>query len=101
MQGDRAAWTVLSFYFPRADLVRQIEPLGTGGGWSGSRLWRVERTDGRLLCLRRWPEGHPMPERLRFIHDVLTRVVAKGLTILPSPVPSLQGETFVEHGGNY
>ena len=101
MQGDRAAWTALSFYLVRAGLVRRIEPLGSGGGWSGSRLWRVECTDGRLLCLRRWPEGHPSAERLRFIHGVLARVWAKGPTIIPVPLPTDQDQTFVEFEGYF
>lgn len=99
MDSDRDAWAVLSYYFPQGHLVRRIDPLGSGGGWSGSRLWKVERPEGRY-CLRRWPEGHPTQERLRFIHRVLSHVVARGMTIVPAPVATPIRETFVEAGGH-
>jgi homoserine kinase type II len=101
MNADREVWTVLSFYRPRLDLVRRIEPIGAGGGWSGSRLWRLEGPDGEPLCLRRWPHGHPSGQRLRFIHEVLARVVSRSLTIVPAPIATAKGDTFVEAAGHY
>jgi len=101
MDGDRDAWSVLNFYSSQRDLVRRMEPLGSAGGWSGSRLWRLECSGGQILGLRRWPEGHPTAERLRLIHEVLAQVAARGLRIVPAPLQATSGETFVEFDDRY
>jgi Ser/Thr protein kinase RdoA (MazF antagonist) len=80
-------------------LVRQIEPLGNAGGWSGSRLWRLADADGKELCLRRWPQEHPSPERLRVIHAVLG-LVGFELPIVAYPLRTVAEATVVEHGGH-
>jgi Ser/Thr protein kinase RdoA (MazF antagonist) len=90
---------VLPFYALSPSVVRQIEPLANAGGWSGSRLWRVTEFNGNLLCLRRWPQGHPDPERLRLIHAVLT-LVASQLPAFAFPLPTAAGETYVECSGH-
>ncbi|MCI0361466.1 MAG: aminoglycoside phosphotransferase family protein [Planctomycetaceae bacterium] len=83
--------------FLALDTVRRIEPLDNAGGWSGSSLWRVQAegrtglgasmaTSPRLYCLRRWPAGTD-PERLRFIHKILTHVAAGGIDFVPTPLP--------------
>jgi len=78
--------------------IQLIEPLASAGGWSGSILWRVHAgdrsalgaglaTSPRLYCLRRWPAGTD-PERLAFIHNVLTHVAASGIDFVPVPMPT-------------
>jgi homoserine kinase type II len=49
--------------------------------------------------LRRWPAEHPTPERLRFIHAVLDHAVRQGIAVIPTPIRTKSGETFVAHGG--
>jgi homoserine kinase type II len=112
MSADSAVQTVLSYYSLPPALVRRIESLGNAGGWSGSRIWKVEAVGNALrgvpgtaalpefLCLRRWPQEHPTPERLRLIHDVLERVFQGGLHVVPVPLRTGQGTTFVEHEGH-
>ena len=75
-----------------------IESLGGHGGFSGAELWRLRTTSG-LLCLRRWPEEHPAPERLRFIHRVLLHAAARGCNRLPLPIATQSGETFCSDDG--
>ena len=77
MATDADLGTVLSYYALNRPAVRQIEPLA-GGGWSGSRIWRLTAAGGEALCLRRWPAEHPPAPRLRLIHDVLLGVAAAG-----------------------
>ena len=53
--------------------------------------------DGRLLCLRRWPESRQDSERLLLIHGVLNAVHDGGLNIVPVPLRTGAGESFVSH----
>jgi Ser/Thr protein kinase RdoA (MazF antagonist) len=56
----------------------------------------LDTADDLALCLRRWSAEHPAEERLRLIHAVL-RQVASSLAIIPDPLPSPSGETFIRH----
>ncbi len=78
--------------------VGRLEPLGNAGGFSGSRLWRVE-TAGSDFCLRRWPPAHPTPERLDWIHRVLRRVAASGCDFVPRPLVLPESGTWVSGDG--
>jgi Ser/Thr protein kinase RdoA (MazF antagonist) len=98
MPPDPDIWAVLTFYALDRPAVRQIEPLGSGGGWSGSRLWRVTDVAGRQFCLRQWSREHPSLDRLRFIHGVLCRVVV-ALPVVAQPLPTSRGFSYVEHDG--
>jgi len=100
MSAEADTWAVLSFYALDRQTVRQVEPIGSGGGWSGSRLWRVTDAAGRRFCLRRWPPEHPSPERLRFIHAVLGRV-AQALPAIAQPLPAIDHSSYVEHCGTF
>ncbi len=69
-----------------------MAPLGSAGGFSGARFWRIESPGGDY-CLRRWPPADDdgrrgmTPERLRFIHAVLAHAAAQGLSFqLPVPL---------------
>jgi homoserine kinase type II len=76
----------------------QLLPLGNAGGLSGAQFWRLVAPRGALV-LRCWPIEQPSAERLAFIHAVLRHAAARGMTILPVPIPTMRGETFVRHAG--
>jgi len=96
--------------FLRPESICRIEPLGNAGGWSGSLLWRVQAvalgagltTSPRHYCLRRWPAG-TVPDRLHFIHLILTHVAAQGIDFVPAPVPLLRrtSVSLVQDDDNY
>ncbi len=54
----------------------RVESLGSAGGLSGARFWRIVAPRG-VLVLRRWPTEHPTPERLQFIHAVLQHAASR------------------------
>lgn len=66
---------------------------------SGALFWRLDTPRGELV-LRRWPTEHPSPERLRFIHAVLQHASQRGVSILPLPIATADGESFVSHAGH-
>lgn len=76
----------------------RIEPLGTAGGFSGARFWRVTTAE-HALCVRRWSPEHPDRQRLQMIHDVLRHVHIQGVTIVPVPWETHGGGSFVEMSG--
>jgi Ser/Thr protein kinase RdoA (MazF antagonist) len=92
-----AATDALSCFVPLTHVDR-VEPQ-QGTGWSGASIWKVQLVSGELLCLRRWPQSHPSPERLRLIHSVLTHAGRPGIDFLPIPRPSAGGDTFVAVDG--
>ncbi len=96
---ENTVTAVISHYGLHASAVRRIEPLASAGGWSGSLIWRVTTQSGDILCLRRWPIEHPTPVRLTWMHSVLLRV-APNLPIIPFPLRSATGQTFVESAGH-
>ncbi|MEZ6069824.1 MAG: phosphotransferase [Pirellulales bacterium] len=75
-----------------------VEALGAAGGFSGAEFWRLASRTGPL-CLRRWPAEHPTPERLEWIHRVLWHAHVAGVAILPVPLVTRDGASFVRHGG--
>ncbi len=78
--------------------ARRVESLGTAGGFSGARFWRIT-TDDETYCLRRWPPTHPSEKRLRFIHDVLRHLAGQGVDLTAAPLVDRQGHSFVRVGG--
>jgi homoserine kinase type II len=83
--------------YPAVSLVR-LESLGSAGGFSGARLWKVGGTGGDW-CLRRWPPEHPEETRLLFIHAVLQRVYERGVPEAALPLPTRGGQTWLRHDG--
>jgi hypothetical protein len=69
------------------------------GGFSGSRIWRLETARG-VLALRRYPAEHPTVDRLRWIQWVLRGVVYQGLTFVSLPIKTRSGKKFVEQAGH-
>jgi len=73
-----------------------IQPLGGGGGLSGSRLWRFASSAGEMV-IRAWPERGGGRARVEAIHGWLR--AAADLEFLPQPVAALDGRTVQEFGG--
>jgi Ser/Thr protein kinase RdoA (MazF antagonist) len=89
---------VLSVYPPDCQTT-QVEFLRSAGGMSGAQFWRITAPRGQLI-LRRWPLESPTPDGLRFIHAVLQHAAIRGLAIVPIPVTTASGGSFVEHAGH-
>jgi Ser/Thr protein kinase RdoA (MazF antagonist) len=69
-----------------------------GGGFSGSRLWRL-RTGQGMLCLRRWPAEYSDQSHLKWMHGVLAGVFKAGFRLIPIPLETVTGQSFVLHDG--
>lgn len=93
---DKSIDDVLARY-PKDCRPRSVKDLGGAGGFSGAAFWRLE-TERGTLCLRRWPpQADPKwPERLRFIHALLEHVVRRGFSLVPAPIRTKQGESYVQ-----
>lgn len=89
---------VLSYYGDDCR-PREIESLGSAGGFSGARFWRVS-TDSGTLCLRRWPKKSPTTEGLEFIQAVLWYVAREGFALVPLPLENRRFGGYVRHGGH-
>jgi Ser/Thr protein kinase RdoA (MazF antagonist) len=86
-------------HYPSNCQPTRTEPLGNAGGMSGAQFWRLATPRGEL-ALRRWPPEHPTPERLRFIHAVLAHAAIRGISVLPVPFTTRDGQSFVEHAAH-
>lgn len=86
--------------YPRQCQPLNIVELGSAGGFSGARIWRVDTPRG-LACLRRWPPGHPTRSRLEFIQAVLWHVDQEGFKQVPVPWETTRLTGYVEHEGHY
>lgn len=78
----------------------RVEFLGSAGGFSGSRFWRLTAPRG-TLCLRRWPREHPTLERLQFIQAVLWHTWQEGFRLIPVPLETTRHAGFVQHAGHF
>ncbi len=94
---DQDYHAVMSQY-PSDCRARNAHYLATAGGFSGAQFWRITAPRGEL-CLRRWPTEHPNRRRLLQIHHVLRHVYQQGFLLVPVPVHTLAGLTFVEQEG--
>jgi homoserine kinase type II len=84
--------------FPADCRPRACSSLGAAGGFSGAAIWKLETPRG-TLALRRWPAEHPTPERLAWIHAVTTFAARNGFGLLPQPVLTNDGVSFVTAPG--
>jgi homoserine kinase type II len=89
--------TVMAAYPPHLRPHR-IESLGSAGGFSGAQFWRLQAAHG-TLCLRKWPQEHPSPSRLEYIHTVLRHATDRGVGVLPTPLPTSCGASFTTQSG--
>ncbi|WP_254512106.1 phosphotransferase enzyme family protein [Anatilimnocola floriformis] len=68
-------------------------------GFSGARIWKVVASDPRFLaplCLKRWPDDHPPPARLPWIHQVLLQARERGISFVPQPYFTRGGQSSCE-----
>ena len=75
--------------------VTGLTSLGSAGGFSGARFWRIE-TPTATLCLRRWPPEQPSAVRLESIHRIVRHVYQQGVTQVPVPLVTRKGSTMVQ-----
>lgn len=73
--------------------------LGSGGGFSGALLWKLETNRGSFVA-RRWPASHPSADHLQWIHQVIDHAQARGFYLLPAPLRTRRGTSFSQAGGN-
>jgi homoserine kinase type II len=77
----------------------RLAALGNQGGFSGARLWHLETTAG-AFCLRAWPPQDPLPERLDWMHGLMRRARAAGLTFVPRVWTTTDGVSWMEAAGS-
>jgi Ser/Thr protein kinase RdoA (MazF antagonist) len=85
--------------YPEDCRAQSIEPLRPIDSFSGAVLWRLSTPRG-TLCLRRWPAGHPTPDRLQFIQAVVWHVDQEGFHQVPLPLETSHHHGFVRHAGH-
>lgn len=85
-------------HYPLVQPAPRWTALGSEGGFSGAKLWRVVSSEGDF-CLRRWPPEHPDEDRLHFIHSVLRTAFEGGLHEVPLPIIHSGGDSFFRHDG--
>jgi Ser/Thr protein kinase RdoA (MazF antagonist) len=92
---DSAADAVLARY--ELGPVTRV-PLGSAGGFSGARLWRVESVEGAWY-LKAWPTEGPSRDRLTWIHVLMTAARAAGLQFVPRVAPARDRSTWQAEAG--
>ncbi len=85
--------------YPADCWPEKVQFLGAAGGFSGARFFRLSTPRGPL-CLRRWPQEHPLPNRLEFIHAVLWYAEQEGFDRVPVPVETTARTSYVHHAGH-
>lgn len=93
MSLDKAAREVLQHY-PLPG--RQVFPLVSHGGFSGTSLWRVTSLN-ESFCLRAWPEKGTTASSLAAIHGLMD--AAKDLGFVPRPIRGRHYQTVFLHAG--
>lgn len=66
-------------------------------GFSGAGVWRVQ-TALAAYCLRGWPPGAITPHRLGWLQQQLVRIARAGCAIIPLPLATRRGTTWVGVG---
>lgn len=97
MPTDADARDVLRRY--PADVGRAcLTTLGSAGGFSGARLWRVE-VDAHSYCLKAWPADAVTVPRLSRIHHLMHVAASAGLDFVPHVLATQALATCVECAG--
>ncbi|MCL2120467.1 MAG: phosphotransferase [Planctomycetaceae bacterium] len=78
---------------------RKVLELENFAGWGGRVCYRVVAEEGRVFCLRRWPEGQPPRQHLELIQAVLWMSDCAGTDWLPLPFETNEGKGYVERNG--
>jgi Ser/Thr protein kinase RdoA (MazF antagonist) len=94
---EAVAWHVLTRFGVSAG---RLHALGSHGGFSGARLWRVESPDGGW-CLKAWPPGGTTADRLRVMHGLMRQGREADLEFVPAPRAAADGSSWVESEGRY
>ena len=76
-----------------------VEELGSGGGFSGAQLWKLNGST-ESFCLRRWPNSHPNREILTWIHLVLSHAKHNDCPFVAAPIRTIKNETFTTEDGS-
>jgi Ser/Thr protein kinase RdoA (MazF antagonist) len=84
--------TVLSAYLPPIASAHWT-PLGSAGGFSGSRLWRGLAANGRAFALKMYPSVTDA-DRIRQVHNWMAVARGAGLDFVPAVEPNRNGETI-------
>ena len=95
--------------YPQIAHNPDVEYLGSAGGFSGARLWKIKSdSDSKLLkedcdylCLRQWPAGFPTIDHLKFIHRVLSIAQSRGVDFVPAPFSNRHGKTISFCSGSF
>ncbi len=77
--------------------VLSVEPLVSGRGFSGARIWKVTTT-AEAWALRRWPGQGLSAMRLTGLHQLVRHLADCGVSVIAVPCRSRSGETLVTHG---
>jgi len=85
--------------YPEDCQPTSVEPLVDHDGFSGAKIWRVASPRGPL-CLRKWPQTHPSPPRLEFIHALLWHVDQEGFHRVAVPLETHHHHGYVRHAGH-
>lgn len=72
----------------------RIEPHDASTGLSGALVWRAS-LGGKTFCLKRWPREHPASHKLASVHGLLQHVAQSGFEIVPAPVVTHDGQSFL------
>lgn len=88
--------TFLDAFPARDQPVERPEPLGSGGGLSGSLFWRYRAAAGARVA-HAWPVGAMTSERLLKIQAWMRQLEPLGF--VPTVFADRDGRTFQEHGG--
>lgn len=89
---------VLTAYPPPVAMARWT-PLGSGGGFSGARVWRGRAARGGELCLKMHPPGADAGRLELVIHRWMHAARSAGLDFVPQVEPTADGRTVVEAAG--
>lgn len=82
------------------DSATHIDNRGTGGGFSGAVIVRVECAAG-MFCLRGWPSDSLPRLRILGLHRLLAHAARQGVPEVPVPIPDAQGRTLIERDGKF
>ena len=88
---------VLAAYPPVVAMARWV-PLGSGGGFSGARVWHGRTAPGGELGLKAHAPGAD-PGRLERVHQWMLTARSVGLAFVPRVESTRDGRTVVEAGG--
>jgi Ser/Thr protein kinase RdoA (MazF antagonist) len=88
---------LLKRYQVRLQPLSALESLGSGGGYSGARLWRFRAAPGQLV-LRAWPAHGPGRAHLEKVHRWL--FLTADLGFVPVPFRDRVGESLQDWQGS-